>query len=889
MRIERFLLPVAAVMLLQYGCQKQDISQMPVAEDEYITTGDGSRLRSSALEQGHVRIELTDEMVTLAENDPDAFLELFRSIGVKTAERTFEHAGKFEERTRESGLHRWYDLYFDEEVPLTKAGEELSLIENLGYVEYRPKVHLVESQDVSWRSSGPSLHSNGESQTSVATQLFNDPMLAKQWHYYNDGSSYGSRSGCDINVVPVWKNRTTGRPDVIVAVVDGGIDYNHEDLAANMWHNPEKSGDLVYGYNFTNKSYLIEPSSHGTHVAGTISAVNNNGIGVSGIAGGDYANDIPGVKLMSCQMLTPSGVGYGSGAQAIKWGADNGAVISQNSWSNDGSSSVPKSERDAIDYFNQYAGLDENGNQVGPMKGGVVFFAAGNENSNYGSPASYSGCIAVASLAANYKRASYSNYGDWVDIAAPGGDNDTGPTIYSTLPDNTYGSYQGTSMACPHISGVAALIISAYGGPGFTREMLLERLLNNTTDLSKYGVKEVGGLVNAYAAIAGSSTVPPDQVTDISLSVASNKIHFKVKVPKDKDDGSPYGISLYYSKESFRTLENVESENYELGELVAGDYLEGDLDDLEFNTRYYIGFDAYDMSSNHGALSAVSPVTTLGNSDPVIECDVPVDQEVVVRTFETKVFNIKYNDPDGHALSVYFSDNSGGAAQKIDGRDNQCKIQISGKDAPEGHYEFTFTVTDKYGASSSITVPYVIRPNTPPVKFKDIDNLLFSGQNQTMDIDLAEYFHDEDGEVLNVRTVVSDNNVVNFAVTSSNHLFVTALGFGTADVTVTATDAMDMSVSSSFKVLVRNPSVPFDVYPNPVTDGKLYVRSGSQGSSEIVVSSASGAVIFSDTVQMDAFNPAMVDMSGCSSGVYTVRVSNSSESYKTTIVNIHND
>ena len=888
MRFYRISLAAVAVLLLHCGCQKQDVSLMPV-QDEMVTIEDGSKVRSSSLEQGHLRLQLSDEMTELAENDYEAFLELFSSLGVTSVERTFPDAGKFEARTREEGLHRWYDLYFDQEIPLTKAGEELSMIDNLGYVEYRPQIVRIVSQDVSWRSASASSTDN-HVERMASSAFFNDPLLEKQWHYLNDGSKFGSRSGCDVNVVPVWKNKTAGSPEVVVSVVDGGIDFRHEDLAGNMWHNPDKTGEYIYGYNFARNNYAVEPENHGTHVAGTIAAVNNNGLGVAGIAGGDKVKGKQGVLLMSCQIFTAEDDASGDGAAAIKWGADHGAVISQNSWGyKDDRTSVPKSDRDAIDYFNKYAGIDEHGTQVGPMKGGVVIFAAGNENRNFGAPAAYEGCVAVAALAANYKRAGYSNYGDWIDIATPGADFDTGPGIYSTLTDNSYVAYQGTSMACPHVSGVAALIISAVGGPGFTRDMLLDRLLNNTTSLAKYGVKDVGNLVNAYAAIAGSSTVAPDQVTSFELTAVSNTVHFKVKIPKDKDDGSPYGITAYYDTVSFRSLETVEQQNFEVGDLVAGDWLEGDITDLKFDKKYFIGFDAYDLSSNHGAISLLSQVTTGPNAKPVIECDVPLDH-VVVRSFETKVFNITYYDPDGHELTTRFEDNSAGATTYHEtGKPNQARIQIVGKNAPDGDYEFKFVVTDKFGAADSIVVPYVIKPNSPPVKLKDIDNLVFGAQNETLTINLADYFYDEDGETLSVKCVVSDNNVVNLSPTSQNTIIVTALMYGTADVTVTATDALDKSVSTSFKVLVRDASQPFDIYPNPVTNGTLYVRSGEPNSTKIVVSSASGAVIYDSTVTVDAFNPAAIDLKNCSSGIYSVKVSNSSATVTTSIVNIHND
>ncbi len=132
---------------------------------------------------------------------------------------------------------------------------------------------------------------------------FNDPRLPEQWHYQNFGNISGTVAGADINLFPAWEV-TTGSPEVVVAIIDGGIDYTHEDLAANMCINEAELNGLpgvdddgngfvddIYGFNFCTNSGEIYPHSHGTHVAGTVGAVNNNGIGVAGVAGGAGSKD----------------------------------------------------------------------------------------------------------------------------------------------------------------------------------------------------------------------------------------------------------------------------------------------------------------------------------------------------------------------------------------------------------------------------------------------------------------------------------------------------------------------------------------------------------------------------------------------------------------------
>lgn len=891
----RSILIVAAAVLLQFSCQKkEDIIIIPQQEEELTVTQDGVQLQTSELEQGHVRLQLSEEMTVLAETDPEAFYELFSSLGVKSVSRTFPYAGKFEKRSRAEGLHRWYDLYFDEQVPLTKAGNELSQIEDLGYVEYRPKLVRIESQNVGWRGASPGLFTSDISQNKkTGIDVFDDPYLSQQWHYYNDGSYHASKAGCDINVMPVWKYVTTGSPDVIVSVVDGGVDFRHEDLAANMWHDPDYPDSLVYGFNFVHRERQIEPEDHGTHVAGTIAAVNNNGIGVSGVAGGNYAAGLPGVKIMSCQIfIQESDRVTGNSSAAIKWGADHGAVISQNSWGYTGGTNnkVPKSDMDAIDYFNKYAGVDENGNQTGPMKGGVVFFSAGNEHWKFSAPAAYEGCVAVAAVDAKYKAASYTNYGEWVDIAAPGGDTDySGPAILSTITNNKYTHYEGTSMACPHVSGVAALIVSVLGGPGFTRDMLLDRILNNTTNLAIHGTTEISNLVNAYAAIEGSSKIPPYPVKELELSVVSNRIHFKLEVPADPDDGTPYGITAWYDEAPFDSFVDLPSSSFEVGNLMAGDYMEGDIEGLEFEKEYYIGFDAYDLSANHSILTPLKVVLTGPNTPPVINGEASLDN-VVVKYCETKEIGIRYYDPDGHDVTVTFEDNSGRAATMADmPEQGRCVVKIKGAADLAGSYEFKLTVTDRYGMSTSLTVPYIIKPNTPPTKIKEIGNMVLDLYKDKRVVALKDFFYDDDGEPLAVSYTVSDKDILRITETAMNGLALTPLSQGIVDVVVTMKDGLGETVSSAFKVLVRDNTVPFDIYPNPVTDGRLYIRSGEASGVKVVVGGPSGAVVFNGTFDLDPFAPSVIDLSKCSTGVYSVKVSNDKESVSTTIINVHND
>jgi subtilisin family serine protease len=500
----KFKLFVPVLILLAASCQIVPQSMEDVASAPIVRFGD----------------DVLQDALLIKFNAPlpeEGLIGLEASQGV-SLERVLPSTPGKEALEAQFGLDRWYEAHITDGTDVGSMAVRMSRL---------PSVALVEYETIATKCSDGAVYPASNPATRASDAPFNDPYLSDQWHYKNNGVTTVCKTavaGADVNVYDVWKTLCTGDPDIVVAVCDEGVKYNHPDLAANMWVNiAEVAGngidddgngyvDDIYGYNFVDNNPSITwtkngDSGHGTHCAGTIAAVNNNGIGVCGIAGGSGKKD--GCRIMSCQIS--SGDRFANSAvtaKAIKYAADNGASIISCSFGNSVRFTTDNEymkqnsiEIDAVHYFEA-----SKNNSV--LNGNIAVFASGNENKDFASyPGAYCDIISVSAFGPDFLPTYYTNYGPGCNISAPGGEayhaiNRWETMVLSTIPSEVpgngfdgefqktgldYGFMQGTSMACPHVAGVVALGLSYAKklGKTFDRDEFKRMVLASTKDIDQ--------------------------------------------------------------------------------------------------------------------------------------------------------------------------------------------------------------------------------------------------------------------------------------------------------------------------------------------------------------------------------------------------------------------
>jgi len=878
----RIITAVSVIALLS-GCQAETLPQENFRHPEIDAP-------ASAVVEGLIRIQVSEKQAELWLSSADeagsvsAFdKSMLDGLDVISVSTSFNIGGKYIERQKKAGLHLWFDVRYNESVPTTKASEQILSSAEIRLAEPVYKMQPMQVQ-------------------------MNDPEFSRfQWHYNNVGE-YGFRPGIDIGLVEAWnKFGVFGNSEVIIAVVDSGVEYSHEDLNANMWVNEaELDGvegvdddgngykDDVHGFNFVTSSAKINSDSHGTHVAGTIAAVNNNGIGVCGVAGGYYP-DKPGVRVMTLQVIDNNYPEASANLPKVyQYAAENGAVILNNSWGYmETPKSMPTADKKAIDYFVEYAGLDQNGNQTGPMKGGLAIFAAGNESEELAYPAAYEKVLSVAALGPNGEAAYYTNYGDWVDVCAPGGDHKVDRQyggIYSIGLNNTYNSQQGTSMACPHVTGIAALVLSASGGPGYTCDDLWNAVIAGTDpSIYDYNQDMAGllgvGMVNASLALSTMNMTPPEDVTTLLGEANANTVYLSADVPSD-DSGDAYYYHVYYSADVTEVpdLDTMNSVDVVINkqESVENGMRRFALKGLEFQTEYLFAVVAGDFAGNKSSVPCVTKVTTKKNTLPVI--NVKTKGKDVLNPGETSSYVFEASDPDDfHFVTCTFEpgNTTGMALENL--IDGSYHIKIDASKLQPGQYTCAFVASDQFGGKSTYEIEFEVKSNSAPVINGTIRPIVLNGVDDEQVINLFDYFSDPDGDILMYSLRGADDlvkcNILNGKLT------VKALAIGKSVMTVTATDHSAKSVAMDVDVIVRNPDKPYDIYPNPVID-ILNISAGEDVTGNVILYSSTGQKSYENAVELNIYSPYQIDLSGLAPGRYRLVIDTTGSDYETDIIKL---
>ena len=436
----------------------------------------------------------------------------------------------------------------------------------------------------------------------------NDPEFDKLYGLHNEGKTGGALDA-DIDGPEAWEV-TRGSRDILVGVIDTGVDYTHPDLVDNIWSNPGETGvdadgndkatngidddgngyiDDHRGWDFFNDDNdPMDGHSHGTHVSGTIGAVGNNGIGVAGV---NWEVSIVGLKIFSDAGRTTSEAII----RAIEYGTTLGIDMSNNSWGGGGYSQAIK---DAIAEAND---------------AGIFFIAAaGNSRNNNDNrayyPANYEldNIITVAATDHNDRLASFSSYGAaTVEIAAPG------VNVYSTTPNGRYGNMSGTSMATPHVTGLMALVKSQY--PDADMMALRDRVVNTGDRIDALSSKVMSGArINALNSLEDDD-VPPNAPGNLAVDdsgIRSVDLSWDVA----GDDGAEGRAARYDVRISDRPMTD---DNFGEATAVAANTeqksetrVAGTISGLPLNYEGYVAVRAVDNLGNVGPVSESLPIRT---------------------------------------------------------------------------------------------------------------------------------------------------------------------------------------------------------------------------------------------------------------------------------------
>ncbi|MDR2414452.1 MAG: S8 family serine peptidase [Odoribacteraceae bacterium] len=748
---------------------------------------------------GKIRVKLTSavaDSVERADEQARTRVAGLEASGVSPRaykiERVIPPHGKYNDRHRARGLHAWYDVSFDEKTSTRAAATAYA---SLPGVEHAEEIIAPARVD----PSPFIVHDPGELPPATRAGLspYDDPYFDRQWYLHNPGPSYasGALAGADVNALAAW-TRASGSPAVIVAVIDKtAFQVSHPDLAANAWvNNAEIPGngiddddngyvDDLNGFDYTGARqvdgrYVPVPHDldpHPTWCAGFISAVNNNATGISSIAGG--------ARLMALSWE----------AQAFVYAADNGAAIASNSWMLDINITTGRwatmFAKTCIDYFIDNAGVDDRGEQAGPARGGLALFAAGNDGKDHQVfPAADERVIAVAAMGPDYRIASYSTRGDWVDVTAPGGSQDETfgereGMLLGTY-TNTYAWGYGTSGACPIAAGCAALILSKFQGEGFTADSLREKLLSSVKNIDDYnpgleGKTGTGSVDASIALVIADASLPVAPLLGIAAS------HDDWAILEWETTGA---ASYILSWSTAPLAGNVPATSREIipattipGNSIIRDTLQG----LEPETRYYYTVHAVDRTGARSVPSNEVSAVTARNLPPSISPR--WTGELIWDKDNIHAISCDVNDPEGTEVTVTIDPALSWINATITG--NVLALQVDGRQQESRAYSILLTATDRYGASASFTLSFVLHDSDAlPVLVAGLPDITLRTASAAFDVPLAGHFLLPSGEHL-LYTVTSDVPGIAIAELDGDNLRLTPLQVGSTRITVTAANA----------------------------------------------------------------------------------------------------
>ena len=802
---------------------------------------------SQNVETGVVVVQFKPEAISDIEakisrtsnDDVDSFsatsigLKSFDDISVRynagNMRRVFPHGGKYEAKQRKYGLHLWYEIIIPDDADPQKVAASYGIDEHVQIAEPRYKIRRMDMPE------------------SNAFNIPNDPEFPRQWNFKNTGQT-GGTPGADVSLLEgLEMAKTIGikNHSIVIAVIDDGVFHVHEDLQANMWVNhaefngiedvdDDNNGyiDDIYGYNFVDNVGRINPEPHATHVAGIIAASTNNNLGIAGIVGD---SDDFNIKIMSIQILQGNRYVRNVGP-AFVYAANNGAVIAQNSWGYENAGYYQESDVAAINYFINEAGRDENGNprQGTPMVGGLVIFAAGNDGTDekwY--PAYFDDVLAVAATNHYGKLAWYSNFGSWINISAPGGDtresgtNRTGG-IYSTsfrrANQSFYEYMQGTSMACPHVSGIAALILSVYGSEDYTPDMLRSRLFCTAKPLNQfdpvYASRMGAGLVNAFAAIAnmtGSTATKITNMTAETVNAVSAKLTWTFP-----DDALEYGFYHVAVSENEIITENNFNRYRQLNVYVpfANNANEREIivTGLMPDTEYNIAIRNFD-NCNISEISNTANFTTRDNTAPALVSPFSDDLITIRDVAEETAFFVGniFHDFDGDKMRYTIRvENNEFASARI----SADTLYINTIKA--GETTLTLTADDMNLGFTDYVFSLIVTQNNPPIFEGLISELTLIPFSKPIEIDLSNFASDPENDTISFRVQATDREIL-IATVDENILTIDPRGHGYMALRVTVSDTYDATTTEVINITVEQKYAPeisnqLLLYPNPTSD-----------------------------------------------------------------------